>query len=186
MISLLDSSELQAEGIVTDLGEARAVDLACGCGRDVVFLAMRNWGRVVGIDYLSSQLERTRQLAKNNRITDEKQIEVVERDLEKDGLPLHGEKYHLITVARYLHRPHFEQLRELLVPGGFLVYHTFMKGCENTTIGRPRRPQFLLNENELGSTFNSDSGFSIVTDEVKLISDGRPTSFFVAQKLPES
>ena len=70
----------------------------------------------------------------------------------------------------------------MIAPGGFLVFHTFMKGSELTAVGRPRRPQFLLNENELSSQFNPSSGFRIIMDKVETISDGRPTSFFVAQR----
>ena len=167
--------------------ETIALDLACGCGRDLVFLALRDWGRVVGIDYLPEQLERTKQLSRNHQVKDGK-IELVERDLEASGLPLleFPGTCHLVTVARYLHRPHFAELKKLLKPGGILVYHTFMKGCENSAIGRPRRPQFLLQPGELAENFNPSTGFEIIADRVVNIHDGRPTSFFVARRLSEN
>ena len=164
------------------MNEAVAIDLACGGGRDAVFIANRNWGKVIAVDYLSEQLVKTKQLATYNKV--ESSIELVERDLEKDGLPLDdlANKCHLATVSRYLHRPHFADLPRLLAPGGFLVFHTFMKGCENTAVGRPKRPQFLLNPNELATVFGSENGFKVIRDEIFIITDGRPTSFFVAQK----
>lgn len=139
------------------------------------------------------------------------------RDLEKEGLPRHSRDYEaslasrlfgslvhpsspiqdsvevafdLITVARYLHRPHLPLLPDLLRDGGFVCYHTFMRGCE--VFGRPRRPHFLLQNGELGGIFESAARetkdgnerveFEIVSDRVLPISDGRPTSFFVSQK----
>ena len=88
-------------------------------------------------------------------------IHLLEHNLEASGLP-EGGSYHLVTVSRYLYRPHFPHLAQMIAPGGFLVFHTFMKGSELTAVGRPRRPQFLLNENELSSQFNPSSGFRII------------------------
>jgi len=173
------------DNTVNSLSEAAAIDLACGSGRELVFLAWRGWGRVVGIDYLPIQLERSENLIHHYKVP-EGQVELINRDMEKNSLPTSEEfreAFHLVTVARYLHRPHFPEIGSLMKPGGFLVFHTFMKGCEDTAVGRPRRPQFLLKANELAEHFNPTTGFEIIADKVDYIHDGRPCSFFVARKL---
>jgi tellurite methyltransferase len=192
-----------------------AIDLACGCGRDVVFLAKRpHWRVSIGIDYLEQQLEAVRSLADREQVAE--RVKVLQHDLEKDGLPCasvlrelvsatatttttttsapssettlattassHYQLFDLVTVARYLHRPLLPHLYSLIRPGGFLVYHTFMKGCESTQVGRPKRPQFLLQPDELRSVFGEQLGMEIIVDRVDTIHDGRPTSFFVARK----
>lgn len=135
------------------------------------------------MDYLPWQLEKAQIIADTHAV--ESRIRLINEDLEQNGLPviLFYGVCHLVNIARYLYRPHFEHYHKLLAPGGFLVYHTFMKGCEKTSIGRPKRPQFLLNPNELAENFNPKTGFEIIVNEVENIHDGRPTSFFVARKL---
>jgi hypothetical protein len=54
-----------------------------------------------------------------------------------------------------------------------------MQGCEQTAIGRPRNPKFLLAPHELAEHFN---GFDLVLDETELLEDGRPVSAFIARK----
>ena len=153
------------------------LDIACGAGRDMVYLAENGW-HMTGVDYHEDALSRARHLATVNRQT----LQLVQQDLESGdqsfvdaGLGAAG--FDLVSVLRYLHRPLLPQIKELLAPGGLLVYQTFMLGCEK--IGRPRNPDFLLKPGELRSVF---SGFSVLMDDVSYLEDGRPVSAFVAQK----
>jgi hypothetical protein len=50
-------------------------------------------------------------------------------------------------VCNYLWRPLYEQIRGAVRPGGWLIYETFADGQQ--TIGRPSRPDFLLQRGEL-------------------------------------
>ena len=50
-------------------------------------------------------------------------------------------------MTNYLHRPLFDRLLDSLAPGGVLIVETFMTG--NERFGKPAKPDFLLNENEL-------------------------------------
>jgi len=52
-----------------------------------------------------------------------------------------------IVVTNYLWRPLMDTLLTSLAPGGVLLYETFAAG--NETVGRPARPDFLLNGSEL-------------------------------------
>lgn len=149
-----------------------AIDLACGSGRDCVFLAHRQW-KSLGYDYLEDSLERARTLAGRYGT----RIETIFQDLESPTA-VFDRKADLINVARYLHRPLFPIIAEMLNPGGFVVYHQFMIGCL-----KPRRQRFLLNEGELRDTFIA-LGFEVIEDKIFEISDGRRCSWFVARKKP--
>jgi len=156
---------------------SEGLDLACGAGRDLIYLAQQGW-RMTGVDWSEDSIARVQQLALNQHLT----ITTLLRDLETDAQPLPEFKpvsFGLICVARYLHRPLFPLIRELLKPGGVIIYQTFMQGCENTAIGRPRNPKFLLAPNELAEQFQ---GFELLLDELELLEDGRTVSAFIARK----
>ena len=153
------------------------LDLACGAGRDLIYLAQQGW-QMTGVDWSEDSMARVQQLALSQNLT----ITTLLRDLETDTHPLpklQPASFGLICVARYLHRPLFPLIRALLKPGGVIIYQTFMQGCENTAIGRPRNPKFLLAPNELAEQFK---GFELLLDELELLEDGRPVSAFIARK----
>jgi SAM-dependent methyltransferase len=107
-----------------------ALDLACGTGRDAVFLAGHGW-HVTAVDLLPDALDRARDLATRCAPAIEP-IEFVQIDLEKDPATIQ-QRFELIVVFRYLHRPLFPRFRNWLAPGGSLLCETF------TTIHRARR-----------------------------------------------
>ena len=76
-------------------------------------------------------------------LTAQPNLEIVQADLE-DGSPwaLPGRTFGAVVVTNYLHRPLFPALLDALMPGGVLLYETFMEG--NERFGRPSRPEFLL------------------------------------------
>ena len=84
----------------------------------------------------------------------------------------------LVHIGRFLHRPLLPILRDRCVaPGGWIVYHTFMVGCE--AFGRPRNPEHLLRVGELREVF---AGWEVLMDEVRPCTDGRPLSWFAARR----
>lgn len=154
----------------------KGMDIACGAGRDMVYLAQQGW-KMTGVDYSVDALQRVATLADYSGVT----VETRQLDLERGGeLFADGEWGHfdLITVGRYLHRPLFPTIKRLLKPGGVVLYQTFMQGCEDTAIGRPRNPNFLLKPGELAEIFE---GATIWLDEVEMLEDGRPVAAFIAQ-----
>ncbi len=68
-------------------------------------------------------------------------------DLELQVWPHCDSKFDAVVVTNYLFRPRLWMLAELLNEGGVLIYQTFAMGHE--TLGRPRRPDFLLKPGEL-------------------------------------
>ncbi|WP_298609252.1 methyltransferase domain-containing protein [uncultured Thiothrix sp.] len=155
----------------------RGLDLACGAGRDLIYLAQHGW-QMTGVDWSADSLQRVQQLAVSQNL----QITTLLRDLETEAMPLPEfdlGSFDLICVARYLHRPLFPLLEALLKPGGIIIYQTFMQGCEQTAMGRPRNPKFLLAPKELAEQFQ---GFDYLLDEIEILEDGRPVSAFIARK----
>ncbi|HEX5698980.1 MAG TPA: SAM-dependent methyltransferase, partial [Rhodoferax sp.] len=53
----------------------------------------------------------------------------------------------VVLVTNYLWRPLFPVLLQSLASGGLLLYETFAQG--NETVGKPSRPDFLLQSGEL-------------------------------------
>jgi len=80
---------------------------------------------------------------------------VVLADIENGPWPLMQEQkpqqFQALVVTNYLWRPLFPVMAESLAPGGFLIYETFAVG--NETVGKPSRPDFLLQRGELLASF---------------------------------
>lgn len=155
----------------------KGLDIACGAGRDMIYLAQQGW-QMTGIDRSADSLQRVTDLARYNHVN----VQTLQRDLETGDDPFSAIEDHsidLICVARYLHRPLFPYFKRLLRAHGIIIYQTFMEGCEKSAIGRPRNPSFLLKTGELASTF-ADAR-RILMDEVETLEDGRPVSAFIAQ-----
>jgi SAM-dependent methyltransferase len=153
----------------------KGLDIGCGSGRDMVFLAQQGWS-MSGIDFHQDAISRAQALAYYNQVN----ISTHHLDLESTDNPLQQfqeQPFDLISVFRYLHRPLLSDFDKILSPGGVVLYQTFMRGCE--TIGRPRNPRFLLEPGELADHF---SHFDILVDTIETLADGRPVSRFLARK----
>ena len=81
--------------------------------------------------------------------------EAVRADIENGPWPLMQGKevrqFDAVIVTNYLWRPLFERISQSLAPGGILIYETFALG--NETVGKPSRPDFLLQPAELLRAF---------------------------------
>ena len=119
----------------------RALDLACGEGRDAVFLAARGL-TVEAIDGSAVALAKGRHLAAARGVT----ATWRHLDLEGGWLP-ERDAYALITCHNFLHRPLLAALPDCLAPGGILVYATYLAGQER--YGHPANQAHLLRRGEL-------------------------------------
>lgn len=115
------------------------LDLACGSGRHLRWLAERGW-RVTGVDRDEPALRPLAALA-----------EVVVADIEGGAWPLEGRRFDGIVVTNYLWRALLPRIAQSLAPGGVLVYETFADGQQH--FGRPSKPEFLLQRGELLRAF---------------------------------
>lgn len=152
--------------------DGRALDLACGSGRDALYLAMGGFS-VLAIDNNADALQRLQGSAAAWQL----RIDTACMDLEAGAIALPEQHFALISVVRYLHRPLLPRLRDWLAPGGLLVYETFVLGAEQ--FGSPRNPAYLLAPGELASVFTD---WSILHDQVVPLADGRPVQQFVARR----
>jgi SAM-dependent methyltransferase len=114
---------------------ATVLDLACGAGRHVRWLAGRGL-RVTAVDRDAAAVEPLRPLA-----------EVVVADLEAGPWPLPGRRFDAVLVTHYLWRPLLPAIVDAVAPGGVLLYETFAAG--HAAFGRPSRDDFLLQPGEL-------------------------------------
>jgi SAM-dependent methyltransferase len=118
---------------------SKVLDFASGQGRHA--LAAFSLGmEVEAWDKDALALEALRQIAAHR-------VHCVACDLESQPWPHCASKFDAVVVTNYLFRPRLAMLAELLNQGGVLVYQTFAVGHE--TLGRPRRPDFLLKPGEL-------------------------------------
>ena len=129
----------------------RVLDVASGYGRNARHLAALGCS-VLAVD---------RDAAALATMTGIGGIETRVADLESGAWPFAGIEFDGIVVTHYLHRPLFAPLLEALRPDGVLVYETFADG--NAAFGKPSRPDFLLQPDELLQRFGA--GLRVVAFE---------------------
>jgi SAM-dependent methyltransferase len=74
-------------------------------------------------------------------------VETRVEDLESGRWSFSAERFDVVVVTNFLHRPRLDLLAGLLEPGGRLIYETFARG--NERYGKPSNPSFLLADDEL-------------------------------------
>jgi SAM-dependent methyltransferase len=134
---------------VDDLPPGRALDVACGEGRNAVWLAERGW-RVTAIDFSDVALGKGARLAESRGV----EVEWIVGDVL--AAELGTQAFDLVAVL-YLQLPHAELARVLrsaaaaLAPGGTLV----VIGHDTTNLtdgyGGPRDPSVLFTPDDVVS-----------------------------------
>jgi len=162
---------------LTELDHSLPVlDLACGTGRNGLFLAAQGIP-VVFADKSASALQTVEQQLAGSGLcgrTWQLNLEVPVTD------PFCNESFSAIIGFRYLHRPLFPALRNAIQAGGLIIYETFT--IDNRQFGRPNNPDFLLQTGELKSIF---SDWEIISDfEGVLQNPERAVAQIVARKPP--
>jgi len=111
------------------------LDVACGAGRHMRWFSQQGHP-VTGVDRASEAVAAAAALG-----------EAVQADIENGPWPFAGRRFAGVVVTNYLWRPLMPTLVESVAPGGVLIYETFTSG--NETVGKPSRPDFLLQPGEL-------------------------------------
>jgi len=101
---------------VADLRPGRALDLACGTGRNALWLAQRGWN-VAAIDGSATAIEILHSHAARKGVTIDAQI----TDLEDSAFMIAPARYDLIAMCYYFQRNLVEQCKRGLIPGGVIV-----------------------------------------------------------------
>jgi SAM-dependent methyltransferase len=137
--------------------QAPVLDLACGSGRNGLYLLNQNIP-VVFADIKESALEQVDSSVNRHNGEEKSTASFWQVDFEQDSFeqeelkPLAGKSFSAIIVFRYLHRPLFEQIKQAVIPGGYVVYETFT--VDQPQFGRPKNTNFLLNHGELAKLFS--------------------------------
>src|SRR5205085_11558665 len=128
-------------GILTELWPllplGAALDLACGRGRNALFLA-EHGRHVTAVDWSAVAFDIVEERAQAMNIPVRRVhgmgearhavpagIDLVQADLERVQLPANS--YLLILSVRYLQRSLFPQICRALCPGGVLLFETYTK-----------------------------------------------------------
>jgi SAM-dependent methyltransferase len=117
-----------------------ALDVACGRGRHT--LAIARTGRVV--EAVDNSVEHCAEVARW-AVRERLAVRVVCADLTH--FPLARRRYALVVNTLYLDRTLVPALLQSLLPGGLLIFETFV--VEQLALGHPRSPEFVLGANEL-------------------------------------
>jgi tellurite methyltransferase len=98
------------------LPPGRALDLACGAGRNALWLAERGW-RVAAVDGAEAAIGILRRRASERGL----RIDARVADLENGGYAIEPESWDLIVFSYYLQRDLFEPARRGVKPGGLIL-----------------------------------------------------------------
>lgn len=120
--------------------DKRALDIACGAGRNTHYLAKLGYeiDAVDVSDYALSQIEHSTM------------IHTIETDLTQYIIT--PNRYDLILNINYLERKLFPSIMAGLKSGGVLIFETFITAHEEG-YHNPSNPDFLLRSNELPNVF---------------------------------
>ena len=111
------------------LKAGNALDLACGTGRNALWLAKHGWS-VTALDASFAAIETLRARASQSGLN----LDVRQADLERGEYMIHPSAWDLIAVCYYLQRDLFEPAKRGIVPGGILlaIVHITEPGEEPT------------------------------------------------------
>lgn len=98
---------------------SRALELACGLGRNALWLAEQGYR----VDAIDISLEALRHARAEMLRRDVSGVNFILGDL--DHFPLPDVPYDLVVVFRFLDRALFPAIRDRARPGGLVVYQTF-------------------------------------------------------------
>lgn len=113
------------------------LDVACGAGRHLRWFDQLGHP-VTGVDRSAQALADT---GLDGR------ADLLEADIENGPWPVTGRRFGGVVVTNYLWRALLPDIVESVAEGGALIYETFAHG--NASVGKPSRPDFLLQPGEL-------------------------------------
>ena len=151
--------------LVTDTAVPRAIDLACGLGRNSLYLARQGW-RVIAVDISTVALESLAAQAS----AEELPIDCVQMDLE-NGQPWPkligaGSLSDLAIMMRYTNLPLIERLRDLLKPGGYLLAEAHR--ITDADVAGPRGKRFRVAPGQLRAAAN---GYELIDYREGIVKD---------------
>ena len=144
----------EIERIKTLTPGTKALDIACGEGRNSVFLAQHGF-RVTGLDISDKGLEKGRSRSQA------KGLDVDFRRVDLDDCTIHG-AFDLILNFNFLLRELIPSEVAALNPGGVLLFDTIMASEQ---LLQSHKPSYLLKPGELFRLFGTFQGEILFSEE---------------------
>jgi SAM-dependent methyltransferase len=123
--------------------DAPALDVATGMGRNALFLAAAGH-TVDAIDRSRVGLQQAESAALEDELND--RVNWIQADVGSYGFP--RERYATVTISYYRAVERFTDLKEALVPGGYLFVEHHLRSSEPTPSG-PSSDRYRFGANEL-------------------------------------
>lgn len=101
---------------IKKLPAGTAIDLACGAGRNAIYLAERGW-TVTAVDGSSGAIE----LAKQRSAARGVRVHTRVSDLTEPGFTMPPDAFDLVLIAYYLQRDLFAKAKAAVRPGGVVI-----------------------------------------------------------------
>lgn len=139
--SALLQAAAEAGAFVAGDGEGRALDVACGVGRNAVYLAERGF-EVDAVDASEVALGRARERASEHGV----EVNWIKADL--DEFAFEPSTYDVVAVSFFLALDRLPDIKESLAPEGVLTYEHHLR----TTVPVDRGPstdRYRLRSNDL-------------------------------------
>ena len=149
---------------LAELPRGRALDLACGAGRNALCLAEAGY-EVEAVDISGTAIGRARTTAR------ERGLKVDWRVADLDGFKPPPGRFDLITVIRYTNPEMMERLPEGLADGGMLLVEHHLR--TDAPVGGPTSRAFRLAPNELIDLFHGRLRVLFYDERIAPDPDGR-------------
>jgi SAM-dependent methyltransferase len=150
----------------------RAIDVACGTGRNAIYLARRGW-HVDAVDISQVALDHLTETATTENLP----ITCIQMDLEgtsrRPADLFTADRYDLAIMIRYTNMPLVDTLKDVLSAGGYLIVEEHLV-AEADVVG-PRNPKFCVPP---GVLRDAAAGLDIVAYREGIVTDpdGRPAA----------
>jgi len=128
-------------------GGGRALDVACGDGRNALYLAQLGY-MVDAIDVSDVAIDALRRTTEQRGLT----MTIVPRVVDLEREPLPAGLYDVIVVTNFLQRDLFAPLQDALAADGLLVFETLAR-CHVDELGHSFNPAYLVAPGELARAF---------------------------------
>lgn len=158
--------------------EGWALDLACGAGRNALFLARRGL-RVVAADLSVEGLRRAGRRARSAGLP------VTPVHADAGDFALRPGCVRVAINVRFLLRSAFPLLRDALTPGGLLVFETFTVD-EIEVLGGDLRRAYVLERGELLQAFSSFEVLHYEEGVLEVAEGERGLARLIARKTPDA
>ena len=126
------------------LPRGRALDIACGKGRNSLYLAELGF-EVVAMDISAAALDEGRKRAEL------KQLRIDWRQADLERAQLDESAFEVIVNFNYLQRSLIPQIKRAIKTGGHVIFETYL--IDQKELGHPKNPDYLLRHNELLEQF---------------------------------